>query len=111
MKKISGVKATLAMLLLAGIIAAIAGCAKGSALAGKWEEMRNGEPSGDIMELLSDGTADFDGIEGEWKTEKDQIMFSAWGITVTYTYKISGSTLTLIDDDDGKEEIYKKVKK
>jgi len=110
MKKVSGVKTALAMLLLAGMIAAIAGCGGGSVLAGRWEEIRNGEPSGDIMEFLSDGTADYGGIKGEWKTEKDRLNCSIWGITVTYTYKISGSTLTLIDDEDD-ETVYKKVKK
>jgi len=109
MKKISRVKTALAMLLLAGMIAAIAGCG-GSALAGKWAEIKDGEPSGNIMEFFADGTADYAGIKGEWKAEKDQLMCSIWGITVAYTYKISGSTLTLIDDD-GSEEIFKKVKK
>ncbi len=109
MRKTSGIKAALAILLLAGIIAAIAGCG-GPALAGKWAEMKDGEPSGNIMEFLPDGTADYAGFKGEWKFEKDQLMCSLWGMTVTYAYKISGSTLTLTDDD-GAEEIYKRVKK
>jgi len=113
MKKISGVKAALAMLLLAGLLATFAGCGGGSALVGKWDALEDGKPSGEIMEFLKDGTFTADGMEGEWKAEKGRITFtfpSFFGYTLEYDYKISGSTLTLTDDD-GEVEIYQKVKK
>ena len=113
MKKTSGGKgialAFLATLLLLGMVAVLAACGGSAALVGKWQEVENGEVSGDIMELLKDGTFDYGGIKGEWKAEKGKLTLTFWGESETVDYKVSGSTLT-ITDDDGEETQYKKVK-
>ena len=130
MEMISGVKETnemsnrrigkgipltiIAMLLLLGMMVTIAGCSKGSALVGKWEYLEDGISSGAYIEFLSDGTINFEGIKLEWKIEKGQLMLSAYGQTEAYAtdYKISGSTLTMINFPfDGQESQFKKVKK
>ena len=118
MKKIAGGKgislAFLAALLLLGMVATLAGCGGGSALVGKWE-LVEGENSWETMEFFKDGTIKFEEMDGEWKIDKGRLTLSSPGnyyfedFNVTGKYKISGSTLTIIDDDGGKE-IYKKVK-
>ena len=114
MKKISGGKGTplafLAALLLLGMVVTLAGCGGGSALVGKWQVVKDGEASDETMEFFKDGTVIIeDSVKGEWKAEKGRLTITVWGMTQTADYKISGSTLTIIDDGD--EEIYKKVKK
>ena len=101
--------AIVAMLLLVGIIAAITGCSGKSALLGRWEEIKEETTAGETLEFFRDGTVDLDGLTVEWEVKKGQIMFSAFGMTQTVNYKISGSTLTLADDD-GMETKYKKLK-
>ena len=91
------VSAIIAMLLLAGITAAITGCGGKSALIGRWEE--EGMPNGEALEFFKDGTANLDGMPVEWEAKKGKLIFSFFGMTQTVNYKISGSTLTLIDDD------------
>jgi hypothetical protein len=114
MKKISGRKgmpfAFLATLLLLGMVAVLAACGGSAALVGKWQEVENGNVSDEILEFLKDGTLDYGGITGNWKAEKGKLTFSFWGQDETVSYKVSGSTLTIIDDD-GDETQYKKVKK
>jgi len=101
------VSTVVAMLLLLGIVAAITGCGGKSALIGRWEE--EGKPNGETIEFFRDGTVDLDGLTVEWKVKKGQLAFSFIGITQTVNYSISGSTLTLADDD-GTETKYKKLK-
>jgi len=96
------------MLLLLGIMAAITGCGGRSALIGRWEEIKGGASVVETIEFFRDGTVDLDGLTVEWKIEKGKIAFSFLGITQTVNYSISGSTLT-ISDDDG-ETKYKKTK-
>jgi hypothetical protein len=93
-------------LLLLGIIATITGCGK-SALIGRWEE--EGKPDGETLEFFKDGTVDLDGLTVEWKVKKGQLMLSFLGMTQAINYEISGSTLTL-SDDDGIETKYRKLK-
>ena len=114
MKKI--LKRALIAIAVASLVLGMANCGGSAALAGKWEWVKDEEASGYTfvitpLELLKDGTAIFgDSIDGEWKAEKDRITFTGWGITAEYAYKISGSTLTLTDND-GYEAAYQKVKK
>ena len=60
-----------------------------SKLVGTWEG-----PTG-TMVLSKDGTANLDGLGGTWKAEKNQILFSSFGITMPMDYKLSGKNLTL----------------
>jgi len=102
------VSAIVAMLLLLGIIAAITGCGGRSALIGRWEE--EGKPDGETLEFFKDGTADLDGMPVEWEVKKGRLTFSFFGMAqVIISYKISGSTLTLTDDD-GLESKFIKLK-
>jgi hypothetical protein len=97
--------AIFAMLLMFGTVVIIAGCDKGSALVGKWI----GKGGSDPLEFFSDGTADLDRINGEWKIEKGKIIISEGGRS--YTAKISGSTLTLFNEDGDEEGVWQRVKK
>ena len=109
MGKGKAVSAIVAMLLLLGIIAVITGCGGRSALLGRWEEIKEEASSVEILEFFPDGTVDLAGLTVDWKVEKGRLMVSAFGITQTVNYSISGSTLTLTDDD-GTETKYKKLK-
>jgi antitoxin component YwqK of YwqJK toxin-antitoxin module len=84
-----------------------------SALVGRWysaEELSqndNNNVSGNLqkMELLKDGTGIIDGFGVMWKIDGGRIYFSissglAEGMAQACNYKISGSTLTLISDED-----------
>jgi len=102
MKKISGVKAAVAMLLLAGMIAVIAGCGGGLALVGRWE-LEHGQPTrGNIeaMELLKDGTGIVDEVGVSWKVDNGRFYITASLGASAYDYKVSGETLTLTDKNN-----------
>ena len=100
----------IAVLLLMGMVITITGCNKSSALVGRWEEVEDGTPTGEIIEFFSDGTVISEGMQFEWKTDKDRIIFSAFGFVETGSYKVSGSKLTLTDSD-GEVATYRKLKK
>jgi len=113
MKKISRVKAALAMLLLAGLVLAIAGCGAEAKLVGKWvPESGEYAPSDffDNFEFSKNGTGEGEGYTITWKVEKKHLVITVWGDVVTYDFEISGGKLTLTDED-GKKAVYKKVKK
>ena len=100
------VSAIISILLLLGIIAVITGCGR-SALIGRWEE--EGKPDGEALEFFKDGTADLDGMPVEWQAKKGRLTVSAFGMSQIINYEISGSTLTL-SDDDGLETKFIKLK-
>ena len=102
------VSTVITILLLVGIIAAITGCGERSALLGRWEEINEGPYTAAILEFFPDGNVDFDGLTVEWKVKKGRLMLSFLDITQTVNYEISGSTLTL-SDDDGMETKFKKL--
>ena len=83
-----------------------------SALVGKWvPEEGQRIPSSFVekrLELTKDGTGIGDGMSLKWKVENSRITFDlgAWG-GYAYDYKLSGSTLTLTDDD-GRSVVYKR---
>jgi len=105
--KRKAISAIITMLLLLGIIAAITGCGGRSALIGRWEE--EGKPDGETLEFFKDGTADLDGMPVEWQAKKGRLTVSAFGMSQIINYEISGSTLTL-SDDDGLETKFIKLK-
>ena len=52
-----------------------------------------------------------DGMPVEWEAKKGKLTFSFFGMSqVIISYKISGSTLTLTDDDDGLGSKFIKLK-
>ena len=73
-----------------------------SKLAGVWEA----ESDGSTLELVKDGTGSWDGFSITWKTENNRLVVTGGSLEFSYDYKLSGSTLTLTDDDD--TETYKK---
>ena len=95
--------------MLVGILAfglAFVSCGdETSKLAGIWES------DGENMELFKDGTFSSEGISGTWRAEKKRINISALGglVSISANYKLSGSTLT-ITDDDGEKTVYKRKK-
>jgi hypothetical protein len=108
MGKVKAVSTVITMLFLLGIIAAISGCGGRSALIGRWEEINEGPYTAAVLEFFPDGNVDFDGLTVEWKVEKGRLALSFIDMTQTVNYSISGSTLTLTDDD-GLEMKFKKL--
>ena len=96
------------ILLIFGLV----GCGGASSLVGKWvPEAGQRIPSSFIerrMELTKDGTGIGDGLSFTWKAENGRLTFNlSIGQGYAYNYKISGSTLTLTDDN-GTSIKYKK---
>ena len=83
-----------------------------STLIGMWENEGDGYLN--FVEFFSDGTTSFEhaGNKIEWKTDKDQLIFSGTmmddSYTETFGYKIFGSTLTLTPPD-GDKQIFNKI--
>jgi len=86
-----------------------------SALVGKWVLKEAEEEYGSSIELLKDGTGTLTTIFAfpiTWTTEKGRLILMSeffGGESIEFDYKISGSTLTLIEDD-GNSTIFKKVR-
>jgi len=84
-----------------------------SALAGRWLPNDNQLIPSSFpeknMELLKDGKGIIDGYEFTWRTENGRFYITNPFFANAYNYKISGSTLTLTDDDD-ESIIYTKKK-
>jgi uncharacterized protein (TIGR02145 family) len=85
-----------------------------SALVGRWESDKSTK---DYMEFLSDGTGIVSmgskSIAITWKVEKDRLYVtkSRSKEVKSFSYKISGSTLTITDDDDGDVDKLNKTEK
>jgi hypothetical protein len=105
-------KITLAAILALAIAFNLTSCDGGkSALVGRWEASE-GYSSIDL-ELLSDGTGIGDNKAGiTWKVEKDRFYMtkSFSGEALSFSYKISGSVLTLTDDNGDVLKFSKKEK-
>jgi hypothetical protein len=89
----------LVMVLALGLV--LAGCNGGSsALVGRWR-LAEGPTSGnpEDMELLKDGTGIIDGQGITWKTENGRFYMTHPLVAASWGYTVSGSTLTLTDDD------------
>jgi len=93
------------VVIIMSVCLILVGCGGKSALVGKWQVVNDD----DVLEFFKDGTADFAGERGTWKVEKGQLTFSEDGYSETYSYKVSGSTLTI--SMYGEEMILKKVKR
>jgi hypothetical protein len=87
------------MVLALGLI--LAGCNDGSsALAGRWhlvEGPTSGNP--EDMELLKDGTGIVDKAGITWKTENGRFYLTHPLVAASWSYTVSGPTLTLTKDD------------
>jgi hypothetical protein len=88
----------LVLILAFGLV--MVSCNGNSKLAGTWES------EDEVMELLNDGTGKINRTDIKWKTEKNNLTISAYGIEITGEYKLSGSTLTV--NVDGDTSVYKK---
>jgi uncharacterized protein (TIGR02145 family) len=90
--------------LLSAAVLMAAGSAMGAnplSLAGRWVLEEGGRaPTGfpGSMELLKDGSCIVDGKSRTWKTESGRFYFMGEKAQA-YDYKMSGSTLTLSDDN------------
>jgi hypothetical protein len=104
-------KRNLAFALVLALMFSLTACGGGSsALVGKWS-LERVEPTRfyaiEDMELLKDGTGIVDGIGVRWKAENDHFYITNPSFTGSWSYKISGRTLTLTDDG-GRSLTYKK---
>ncbi|MDR0517226.1 MAG: fibrobacter succinogenes major paralogous domain-containing protein [Fibromonadaceae bacterium] len=80
-----------------------------SALVGKWGlVMGPAKDNPEDMELLGDGTGVVDKARVTWKVEKDSFYMINPLVTESWSYKVSGSTLSLIKDNG---EVFKFSKK
>ena len=116
MKKINRI---IALCLVAVVLMTmLAACGEEKEFVGTWEELNaNGEVSydGETLVLANDGTgsAKKDGMTAsvKWSVEKNKlfITMSMCGVTETMecTYKFSGDTLTIVDQD-GEKTVYRK---
>lgn len=89
MKKLSLILATILSLTM------LAGCG-GNSLVGRWEDS-----SGEYLEIFSDGTYSSSdaNYSGSYSVDGDRVKFS--GVLMpdeTFTYDVSGNTLTLYLD-------------
>ena len=97
------------MVCLLSFVSFVACSGGTSELIGKWA-LEPGQPTrGNIekMELLKDGTGIVDGEGISWKVENGSFYITHPMMAASWGYKISGSTLTLTDDD-GEILTYKK---
>lgn len=106
---------SLVVVMLASLLSA---CSAEKKFIGTWEELdSNGErtSNGETLVFANDGngTIESDGISGSltWSVEKDKItiIVSVCGMAETYefTYRFSGNTMTLIDED-GDKTVYRR---
>ena len=90
----------------------VSGCGSSehpSALVGKWKGNRNGLPEFPDFELLKSGTAIMGGSEGTWRVEDGRLFIkSSRYIDLTGKYAISGSTLTLTNDESSTTKTFER---
>ena len=67
-----------------------------SKLVGTWVD----ESENSTIVLSKDGTGSWDKDNITWKIENKRLVFTGSGLTLSFDYKLSGSTLTIIDGDD-----------
>ena len=88
------------LVMLVGILAFSLLCVScgSSSLTGTWED----ESDNSILELSKDGTGSWDGPSITWKIENKHLVITGMGLSFSYDYKLSGSTLTLtgVSGDD-----------
>lgn len=77
-----------------------------SALIGSWEvtdnlSIWNSYP--EEMQLMSDGSANIDGLSGRYSVDGDTINLTAAWVAASYKFEVSGNKLTL---DDGERTLH-----
>ncbi|MHB9293262.1 hypothetical protein Holit_02383 [Hollandina sp. SP2] len=75
-----------------------------SRLAGIWED----ESGNSSIELFKDGTGNWDGVSATWKIENERFVLTGMGLSFSFDYTLSGSTLTLTDTKEGESHVVKK---
>lgn len=111
MKKI--IKNARLFIFATAIIFSIIACATTSpSLVGNWVlERVEGTPyAGTIsrIEFFEDGTGNMEGSSLIWKVENDRLTITAFDLTSTDTFKLSGNSLT-ITTDDGSIRVFKRA--
>ena len=95
-------KRTLTLVLVLTLTLLLVACGGGSAaFMGKWS-LEQGQPTWnniEEMELLEDGTGLVDGLGVSWKVENNRFHVTHPLKAESWRYKISGTTLTLTNDD------------
>jgi len=87
------------------IIVFLVGCglSKTTALVGSWflEDEQDYRGIAENIEYFNDGAGIMDGYEMLWKTENDRLFytFPSHSINIESKYKISGSTMTVTNED------------
>jgi hypothetical protein len=105
-EKINFKKAMVMVLIMVCVMSGLIGCGR-SNLVGAWElEDAVGISRSQLaqrVEFFSDGRGVMDGMHGfTWSSEGGRVVITSfWGGAYVYSYRISGSTLTIIHDDHG----------
>lgn len=107
MNKKSRVKKIFVLILMfACVVTVLTGCGR-NRLVGAWELEEAVGISRSLLaervEFFSDGRGVMDGHFGfTWSAERGRLVItSPWGGAHVYSYRVSGSTLTIIHDDFG----------
>ncbi len=117
MKKNTYIRCIALVFILLSLICVSVGCSKSSSLLGTWYPTESSTaPSGypDYMIIQENGVCTVDGANGVWEDENGKLTIRASNafesVVCTYTYKLNGSILTLVNISDKKlEEVtYKK---
>jgi hypothetical protein len=70
-----------------------------SALVGTWSGKVQGFEVEMKLVLNADGTADYEGSPGTWRTQGNRLLLSQEGETTAYEFRLQGSQLTLSGGD------------
>jgi hypothetical protein len=70
-----------------------------SALVGTWSGKVQGFDVEMKLVLNADGSADYEGSPGTWRTQGNRLLLSQEGETTAYEFRLQGSQLTLSGDD------------
>lgn len=114
MKKFIGIVSLCLVAVM--LVSVLASCGVEKKFTGTWEKLdSDGEPTGEVLTLANDGTGSIseDGISGSvnWSVEKDTLFLSIsmCGVSSTteFSYKFSGNTMTLSNEEEG-ESVYRK---
>lgn len=101
-------KTIITTLIISFLCIILTGCGNSpSRLVGRWEP--TGDTTGGVIEFCSDGTfiMEDDQMNGTYTAEDGRLVIRVLWAALSYDYDVSGSTLTLTDDDD--VETYKKI--
>ncbi|HEX2629200.1 MAG TPA: hypothetical protein VHM26_09315 [Chitinophagaceae bacterium] len=77
-----------------------------SSLAGTWMNNSNGQTI--TLLLFDNGTGEFDGTEINYQTSNGKLIIKSNGASTSYTYKLTGNSLTLSGGDLAKAVVFTK---